>query len=174
MTKVGYKCPQCDKIELVEINKTVEDKKVELYSYDNFPFEQGSYYFQKEIRTKLGCGVVSGINYNSYGNFLVIFMNAHEHTSQEINPYLDRYDSETGLFHYTGRGKKGDQTLTGANARLANSDVDKTIIHFFRQHSFGNKHEYVGIVKLEKIIQNTQPDETGRNRKVYEFLLRPI
>jgi|APSaa5957512535_1039671.scaffolds.fasta_scaffold80594_2 hypothetical protein len=174
MTKVGNKCPQCDKVELEEINKTPEDKKIELYSYDEFPFEKGSHYLQKEVRKKLGCGMVSGINYNSYGNFLVIFMNAHEHISQGINPYLDRYDQEANLYHYTGKGKTGDQTLTGANVRLANSTVDKTDIHFFRQHNVESKHEYMGLVKLEEINQNTQPDDSGNDRKVYEFLLKPI
>ena len=38
----------------------------------------------------------------------------------------------------------------------------------------GSNHQYVGLVKLEKINQNIQPDEHGKNRKVYEFLLKPI
>ena len=28
--------------------------------------------------------------------------------------------------------------------------------------------------KLKKVISTTQPDENGRNRRVYEFLLKPI
>jgi hypothetical protein len=173
LTKAGNKCPKCDEVELKELSKTPEDKKIDLYTYDDFPFEKGSYYLQKDIRKKLGCGMVAGINYNTYGNFLVIFMNAHTY-SQDVNPYLDRYEQETNLYHYTGKGKTGDQTLTGVNARVVNSNVDNTDIHFFRQYNIGSNHQYVGLVKLEKIIQNIQPDDSGRNRKVYEFLLKPI
>ncbi|KEQ56792.1 restriction endonuclease protein [Marine Group I thaumarchaeote SCGC AAA799-B03] len=171
----GQKCPKCDKGELeqLEIQKNNE-KKASIISSENFPFEKGSYYVQKDVRKKLNCGIMSGINYNQEGNFIVIFMNAHELNKQETNPYLDRYDSETGLYHYTGKGLKGDQTLTGVNARLASSTVDGIDIHFFRQHNVGSNHEYVGLVKLEKVIQNLQPDEHGKSRKVYEFLLRPV
>ena len=145
-----------------------------IYTNENFPFEKDHYYLQKDIRTKLECGMMTGINYNKEGEFLVVFMNAHELKKHTNNPYLDRYDAQTKLYHYTGRGMKGDQTLTGANERLANSNVNKTDIHFFRQLNVGNKHQYVGRVKLEKIIDNIQPDEFGRNRKVYEFLLKSI
>ena len=77
--------------------------------------------------------MMTGINYNKEGNFLVIFMNAHDLKSQQNNPYIDRYDPETGLYHYTGRGKKGNQTLTGSNERLASSDINNTDIYFFKQ-----------------------------------------
>ena len=174
-TKMGDKCPQCDEQELKEINEIIKQQKTSIiYADENFPFEKGQYYLQKDVRSKLGCGMMGGINYNKEGRFLVVFMNAHDIRKQENNPYLDRYDAQTGLYHYTGKGKKGNQTLTGINERLANSNVNKTDIHFFRQINVGNKHQYVGHVKLEKIINNIQPDESGRNRKVYEFLLKSV
>ncbi len=49
---------------------------------------------------------MTGINYNQNGNFLVLFMNAHDIKSQKNNPYLDKFDPQTGLYHYTGKGKR--------------------------------------------------------------------
>ena len=174
-TTKGDKCPVCDKQELENINEILErQKKAVIYNDINFPFEKGQYYLQKDVRKKLGCGLMAGINYNKNGNFIVIFMNAHDLKSQKNNPYIDKFDPQTGLYHYTGRGKKGDQTLTGSNEHLASSDKNNTDIHFFEQENIGSNHKYVGLVKLEEIIQNMQPDEWVKNRKVYEFLLRPI
>jgi 5-methylcytosine-specific restriction protein A len=173
-TKVGEKCPQCNKEELKNIIEISEkQKKTIIYNDINFPFEKGQYFLQKDVRKRLGCSLMTGINYNRNGNFLVIFMNAHDPKSQN-NPYIDRFDSQTGLYHYTGKGKKGDQTLTGTNERLANSNKNNTDIHFFEQQNIGSNHKYVGLVKLEKIISTIQPDEWLQNRKVYEFLLRKI
>jgi len=174
-TTKGEKCPRCNKEEIENIELMLEEeKKAILYNDVNFPFEKGQYYLQKDVREKLGLGPMFGINYNKNGNFLVIFMNAHDLKFQKNNPYLDRFDSQTGLYHYTGKGKKGNQTLTGSNEHLASSTTNNTDIHFFEQQNVGSNHKYVGLVKLVDIIETTQPDEWTENRKVYEFLLKPI
>jgi 5-methylcytosine-specific restriction enzyme A len=174
-TTNGNKCPKCDKSEIDSIaEQTVRDKKALIYSKENFPFEKGGRYFQKDVRTKLELSMMAGINYNVKGNFLVLFMNAHDLSTQKNNPYIDRFDSETGLYHYTGKGKKGDQTLTGVNDRLAGSTNNNTDVHLFKQNHGEPQHQYMGLVKLKEIIQNTQPDEHGKNRKVYEFILREL
>ncbi len=174
-TKIGEKCPKCDKQEIEHISVMLEQqKKAIIYNDVNFPFEKEQYYLQKDVRTKLGLSPMAGINYNVNGNFLVLFMNAHDLSSQKNNPYLDKFDPQTGLYHYTGKGKKGDQTLTGANDRLACSMNNNTDVHLFKQQTVGSNHQYVGLVKLEEIIQNIQPDEHGKNRKVYEFLLKQL
>jgi len=174
-TTKGEKCPKCNKDEIKSIVEISErEKKAIIYSHENFPFVKGQYYLQKDVRAKLGLSPMAGINYNVNGNFLVLFMNAHDLNSQKNNPYIDRFDSQTGLYHYTGKGKKGDQTLTGANDRLAGSTNNRTDTHLFKQQNVGSNHQYVGLVKLKEIIQNTQPDEHGKNRKVYEFILRQL
>ena len=174
-TSKDEKCPKCDKDEIESIIElTKNEKKAIIYGHENFPFEKGQYYLQQDVRTKLGLGPIAGINYNGTGNFIVLFMNAHDLSSQKNNPYIDRFDSQTGLYHYTGKGKKGDQTLTGANDRLASSSNNSTDVHLFKRQTVGSNHQYVGLVKSEKIIQNVQPDEQGKNRKVYEFLLKPL
>ena len=37
------------------------------------------------------------------------------------NIYHDRYDQESGLIYYTGKGQVGEQTLGGVNGRIANA-----------------------------------------------------
>ncbi|GEM_PF-6602574 len=176
-TKEGSKCPRCDKESLQQIKKDVEKiyDTTPRYSVENyFPFEKNQHCIQQEVREILGCSLMSGINYNKEENFLVLFMNAHELKPNPNNPYYDHYDPDTGLYHYTGRGKKGDQTLTGVNGILDKSNETNTAIHFFMQRHFGSNHQYIGKVKLEDTIPTIQPDENSQNRKVYTFLLRPI
>lgn len=93
-TSKGDKCPKCDKAVIESIvEQTQREKKAIIYSHENFPFETGQYYFQKDVRTKLDLGTMAGINYNVNGNFLILFMNAHDISSQKNNPYVDKFDS---------------------------------------------------------------------------------
>ena len=147
-TPKGEKCSKCDKEEIESIVElTKNKKKAIIYSNENFPFVKGQHYLQKDVRTKLGLSPMAGINYNVNGNFLVLFMNAHDLSSQKNNPYIDRFDSETGLYHYTGKGKKGDQTLTGANDRLASSTNNNTDVHLFKQQTVGSNHHHVSMIR---------------------------
>ncbi len=176
-TKEGPKCPQCDKQSLQKIKEDVEktfDTTPRYSAEHDFPFEKNQHCIQKEVRDILGCDKMSGINYNKEGNFLVLFMNAHELKPNPSNPYYDHYVPKTGLYHYSGKGKKGDQTLTGVNGILDKSNETNTDIHFFMQRHFGSNHQYMGKMKLEDTIPTTQPDEESKSRRVYEFLLRPI
>ena len=175
-TTKGDKCPRCDKESLEQIDKNLEKEKITITRYSigqDFPFEKNQYYTQKDVRKSLGCDLMSGINYNKEGNFLVLFMNAHELTGN-TNPYHDYYESETGLYHYTGKGKKGEQTLAGINGILEKANENDITIHFFMQQSVRSNHQYMGKVKLEKTMLTIQPDRNSKNRKVYEFLLKPI
>lgn len=169
------KCSQCDKQELENLDKIIEqERKAIIYNDINFPFEKGQYYLQKDVRTKLGLNLMFGINYNADGNYIILFMNAHDPKIPKNNPYIDRFDSQTGLCYYTGAGKKGDQTLTGSNEHLASSNNNNTDIHFFQQQNVGSNHKYIGLLKLEKIVENIQPDEQGRDRRVYQFILKLV
>lgn len=169
-TDNGLKCPRCEPEQII-IKKEFEKKNPS----GEFPFELNQYYVQKEIRQTLGCNNMSGINFNKAGNFLVVFMNAHSAAKpgQQNNVYFDHYNNETGLYHYVGRGKIGNQNLRGVNGRLAYSKQNNTKIHFFRQYNFGASHKYVGEVTVEKIIEDRQPDKNGKDRMVYVFLLKP-
>ena len=169
------KCPKCDKEELEKMEEMAEQrKKAIIYKSASFPFQKGQYYLHSHVRHRLGLGLMPGINYHVRGNFLVLFISAHNPQFQQNSQHLDRFDPQTNLYHYTGRGSKGDQALTGANDRVHSSNKNKTEIHLFRQQNGESKHKYIGLVKLEDTIPTIQPDEEGKDRKIYEFLLRPV
>lgn len=173
--KIGKKCPKCDRLSLRQINEKPKETIVEKHvKGQEFPFEKNQYYQAKIVRETFGCSMMTGINYNKEGYFLIIFMNAHAPNTHQNNPYQDYFDEKTGLYHYTGKGKEGHQTLTGVNKILEKSNEKNTEIHFFRQSNINSNHQYIGKVKLEKIITNIQLDKNSKNRKVYEFLLRPV
>jgi len=83
-------------------------------------------------------------------------------------------DEELKLYHYIGRGRDGDQTLTGANRRLEKSSEKNINIHFFRQFHINSNHQYIGKVKHVRTIPNTQTDKHGQTSRIFEFLLRLI
>ncbi len=144
--------------------------------YTKIPFEVNEFYQKRDIWKKLKVGAQGGIRPNKSKNFVVIFLDAptpNPKPGQAHNIYQDRFDFRTGLFHYTGAGQKGSQTLQGQNSWLVNANRKGSIIHFFRQYNFGGKHQYVGEVTVEKILTEKQPDTYGKNRKVYVFLLKP-
>lgn len=172
-TKAGKMCQTCDR-DLIENLKGTENIPAGFVNSGEFPYEKNQYYSQKDVRKNLRFNKMDGINYKAKGNFIVIFMSASDPKKAKYNPYHDRYDPETGLYHYTGRGKYGDQTLTGANGHLAGSNENNITIHVFKQQNINSDHQYIGIVRLESILQNIQPDANGQNRKVYVFLLKKI
>jgi hypothetical protein len=169
-------CSKCDKESLEKI-KEDSKKGIDLYpdsAYDNFQFLKNQNYQAPLVRKKFGLGLMTGINYVREENFLIIFMSAPDLKKHQNNPYHDYFDSETGLYHYTGKGLEGNQTLTGVNQIVNESNETNTIIHFFRQYHKGQPHQYIGKMKLEKTKEVIQPDKHSQNRKVFEFLLRPI
>jgi len=182
-TQEGYLCPKCDITEQVKEEDIIiwERNQEELVLNSNsqisFPFEKNEFYSKKEVWQELNLSNQGGIRFNKDENWLVIFMDAPElyrKQSQGSNIYHDTYDETTGLYQYTGAGQTGPQTLDRENGWLVNAEQNNTQIHFFRQFHVDQKHQYVGQVQVEKIISSTQPDNTGKNRRVYIFYLKPI
>jgi len=181
-TNEGLKCPKCDNYSPVKQNTYRATDPIpptwEKFSGDgSFPFIPGQLYPKKEIWQTLEVSNMGGIRYNSLKNFLVIFLDAHEPLPKfkvTNNIYQDKYDKETGVYHYTGAGQVGDQTLTGRNYRLEKSKENNTKIHLFVQESFNGKHRYVGEVEVVKKTKEEQADRYGSKRNVYVFWLRPI
>ena len=159
------------------IKRTDKKWKTKLgHNLAKFPFEINEFYPKREIWRKLKVGVMGGIRPNVRENYVVVFLDAptpNPKPGQSHNIYQDRYDAQTGLFYYTGAGQRGNQTLSGRNGWLANSNKNKTPIYFFRQYNFGGKHQYVGPVLVKGIRKEIQLDDLGKNRKVYIFLLEP-
>ena len=87
--------------------------------------------------------------------------------------YHDKWIGE--ILHYTGMGKKGDQDIRWSqNATLADSDRNNVGIHLFEVIDAG-EYIYCGRVELaSKPYLDMQPDEDGKDRKVWIFPLRMI
>jgi 5-methylcytosine-specific restriction protein A len=85
--------------------------------------------------------------------------------------YDDRWID--GIFHYTGMGQIGDQTLQGnQNKTLAESVSNGVEIHLFEVEREA-EYIYQGRVELaEELYQEIQADLEGNNRKVFVFPLR--
>jgi len=134
------------------------------------------FYIKKRIWRDFHVSSQGGIRPNISENLVVVFLDAptpNPKPGQAHNIYQDRYDPSAGVYYYTGAGQEGDQKHTGPNARLINSNKDKTTIHFFRQYNLSGLHQYIGKVKVVKISQATQPDVHGKNRRVFVFSLQP-
>ena len=182
-TKKGLSCPKCDVSEtIIEKDEIIWEREIKnstenLRFDESFPFEKKQFYTKKVVWQKLHVSNQGGIRLNSSENFLVVFMDAPElyhKSSQGSNIYQDTFDEKTGLYQYTGAGQEGHQTLDKENGWLYNAEQNNRPIHFFRQFSVDNRHQYIGQVQVEKIISSTQPDNKGDLRKVYVFYLRPI
>ena len=143
----------------------------------NFPFTPGQFYNHDEIRQKLKLGMTGGIRPSNENNIVVLFWNAphirrNDGGIANDNIYLDRYDKQTGLIHYTGEGQEGDQTLGGNNGRIVSAKQNGDTIHFFRQYRSGHPRQYLGEVEFVEYSIERQPDRNGNDRNVYLFILK--
>lgn len=87
--------------------------------------------------------------------------------------YDDKWDGS--VFHYTGMGKRGDQSLNSAqNKTLAHSNDNGVAVHLFEVFSPG-EYTYIGQVRLDKApYQQKQDDINGVARNVWIFPLRVV
>ena len=84
--------------------------------------------------------------------------------------YTDTWEGE--VFHYTGMGQQGEQSLTFAqNKTLAESNSNGVTVHLFEVYK-KNTYTYYGVMKLAgQPYTSTQKDSQGIERKVYIFPL---
>ncbi|EEB77535.1 HNH endonuclease domain protein [marine gamma proteobacterium HTCC2148] len=129
--------------------------------------EVGDEIKNEDLVRMFGCGPQGGMRRSHATNTLVL-------TSKHVdNVYDDRWVAD--VFHYTGMGLEGDQSLTySQNKTLAQSASNGVEVHLFEV--FKPKfYTYMGAVELaaEPYVEN-QKDQNGLERKVYVFPLRPI
>jgi len=111
------------------------------------------------------CGPQGGMRRSLKTNTLVL-------TSKHIdNVYDDRWIGS--VFHYTGMGLEGDQSLTYAqNKTLAQSETNGVGVHLFEVFT-KNQYSYMGRVELAKNpYEETQNDQNGNLRRVWVFPLQ--
>lgn len=130
-------------------------------------YEIGQTVSNADIVNTFGCGNMGGMRRSHATNTLVI---VSDYTK---GLYHDKWIG--GVLHYTGMGKTGDQDINWAqNATLAESNFNCVDVHLFEVMD-PCEYIYCGRVKLvEKPYTETQPDESGQNRLVWMFPVRPV
>jgi 5-methylcytosine-specific restriction protein A len=119
-----------------------------------------------QLTEAFSVGNAGGMRWSSHSGCLVIIA---DHTK---GLYDDRWDGDT--LYYTGMGKRGHQTLTGQNLRLAQQAETQDPVHLFEVFS-KNEYTYVGRVELVADTRTAlQPDADGKERQVYVYPLRLI
>ena len=124
----------------------------------------------KRIAEEFLCSPQGGMRRSTKTNTLVL---VSKHVASTSKVYDDKVIE--GVYHYTGQGMKGDQSLSFAqNKTLAESSNNHVNIHFFEVFKEG-RYLYVGKVELtSKPYQDMQDDEDGHPRKVWIFPLSLI
>ena len=120
-----------------------------------------------QLRAIFKCGPQGGMRRSLQTNTLVI---VSDHTKAI---YEDRWVGN--IFHYTGMGMKGDQSLEFAqNKTLAESAVNEVEVHLFEVFQKGN-YVYRGRVELTgDPYQEDQPDANDNLRQVWVFPLEVV
>ncbi len=165
--KVKCKCTTSNNDQ--STNKNIVQDGLTNSNVSAFPFEKEKYYKQEVIREKCYAHSQWGISYNSSDNYWVVLKNKKSNT----NTYYDRMD-ENGIYHYTGQGLIGDQSMTGVNEGLKSAASKGQKIHLFWKYNQNSDHKYVGQVRVEKIDEEIQKDQDNYPRKVFVFSLKPI
>lgn len=113
------------------------------------------------------CGNMGGMRRSKTTNTLVI---VSDYTK---GIYHDKWIS--GVLHYTGMGKNGDQDINWAqNSTLAECGYNGVDVHLFEVMDAG-EYIYCGRIELvDKPYTETQPGEDGVPRKVWMFPIRPV
>lgn len=122
-----------------------------------------------EMRRIFQCGNMGGMRKSNKTGTLVVV------SDDTKGLYKDVW--KNGVLHYTGMGKKGDQTLTGANNQngtLYYSDTNGVEVHLFEVLEKA-RYTYRGVVVLaDKPYMSEQYDEIGNMRKVWMFPIKPV
>jgi len=125
---------------------------------------QGQVIDNDELCKLFGCSPQGGMRRSLKTNTLVLISNHVD------SIYDDRWIGN--IFHYTGMGQKGDQSLTfNQNKTLAESSSNGVDVHLFEVNK-EKEYTYQGRVTLaENPYTETQPDQDQIDRKVYVFPL---
>lgn len=128
----------------------------------------GNEYTNEEIYHEYRGQTQGGIRLANATNSIILIENPNA-------VYHDRIDEiNPTVLLYTGQGLVGDQYLTNRNRALLNSVEDKKELHLF-YYKGPNRYEYRGEYQLvDKVFEETQPDENEDDRRVYMFPIRRV
>lgn len=133
----------------------------------NSTLSQGQIFNNSQLRQIFKCSPQGGMRRSLQTNSLVIISNHLE------SIYDDRWVGD--IFHYTGMGQKGDQSLIYAqNKTLAESDRNGVNVYLFEVER-DKEYIYQGRVELSgNPYTDRQPDVDGNDREVIVFPLKLI
>lgn len=128
---------------------------------------QGQILNNDQLCKVFGCSPQGGMRRSLKTNTLVIISNHVE------SIYDDRWIDN--VFHYTGMGQKGDQSLSASqNKTLAESSTNGIEVHLFEVEK-AKEYIYQGRVVLsDKPYKEIQPDADGMDREVVVFPLKLV
>ena len=120
-----------------------------------------------ELQRIFKCSGQGGMRRSHRTNSLVLI------TRGSGGTYFDRW--EGSVFHYTGMGLVGDQSLDrGQNKTLVESDTNGVAVFHF-DNPAPNQYVFTGRVRLASgPYAETQRDADGNERRVWVFPLRAI
>lgn len=144
-------------------------------------FRVSTLYSNEEIYKSLSVGNAGGIRVKTGASGsverLVILTSLPTARQLAENPYHDRLEGD--ILIYTGAGKAGDQSVSGANARLAQQQNLKFPVYGFiqmvsrRDASAGNKRwGFLGLLEYLRCYRERQVDAHGEWRNVWVFEMR--
>lgn len=129
--------------------------------------EIGSVLTNDEIRSIFKCGNMGGMRKSNQTNSLIIIS---DHTK---NLYDDKWDGD--ILHYTGMGKKGDQSINFAQNRTLNESRLNGVKVFLFEVLKAKEYIFMGEVYLcDTPYQASQKDEDGLMRNVWVFPVKVI
>jgi len=170
-TKIEHEEPKPKLMNVFELEQDgISIKRFEIKSSEFI--QKGQNLTNDEIVAKFRVGNMGGIRYSAKNNLIVLF-------DTESGHYKDEIDKEFQIIYYTGEGQTGDQTLTGGNQRIV--DSENTSMFYFlevpqepgqnKRGALGKIYRFVGKVRYLKHATKTENDIDGSPREVIKFLL---
>ncbi len=131
----------------------------------NVIIEPGTVLNNQQLTSIFLCAPQGGMRRSHRTNTLVLI-------SDKTGLYQDR--KEDDIYHYTGMGQVGDQTLTSQNKTLAESRENGIDVHLFEVFK-PREYTYQGRVELaDTPYTERQRDNNGDMRNVWIFPLRLV
>ena len=85
--------------------------------------------------------------------------------------YEDHWEGE--FFFYTGEGRHGDMEMKVGNRAIMDHMRNRKELHLFKMNR-GGMVEYVSQMACVGVKEESGPDEDGKERRVFRFILMPV
>lgn len=158
--------------EFLMIDSQKDDIIIKRYTiHDTYILRKNQIVTNDELMKKFGVGNMGGIRYSRKNNVLIL-------CSTFSNNYTDEIDEDTHIIKFSGEGQIGEQTLTGGNYKIINSENMPML--FFKElyqnpgvrkrGPLDNIYTFVGKVRYVKHYWKNE-DKNGNQRRIVKFLL---